>query len=287
MGVGNAAVRLTVKLYREGRFKGLRSVIELGSQDLHFEKRMDIYPLLQGALGRSDEELKALVEQAIARSTERDFGTRWLYELMGFTEYACIDADGRHGAFVWDLNLPVPQEHQGRYDLVTNHGTTEHVFNVYQSFKNIHDLSRPGGLMLHMLPMQGYLNHGFFNFQPCFYDDLASENQYEMVEKQLIIHPVDDPERQTMLQYSPDNFAQHFTPSSSALLAVVVRKVNDGPFRIPFHGVYGAESCLLPYYRVSLTSKIMQRAAVVLLRDENSMARRAIRKLQRMFGANR
>jgi hypothetical protein len=287
MGVGNAAVRLTVKLHRDGRFKGFGSVIELGSQDLHFANRMDVYPLLQGNIDRQDAELKRIVEDAVRRSTERDFGTRWLYELMGFTRYACVDADGRHGAFVWDLNLPIPADQQGKYDFVTNHGTTEHVFNVYQSFKNIHDLTRPGGLMLHMLPLQGYLNHGFFNFQPCFYDDLAAENRYEIIEKQLIIHPVEDPEQQTMVAYTPESFAQNFTSTSSALLAVVLRKVVDSPFRIPFHGAYGAESCLLPYYRVSLTSKIMQRVAVYLLRDENSVARRAIRGLQKLFGAKR
>jgi hypothetical protein len=54
-----------------------------------------------------------------------------------------------------DLNFDdVPDKHKGKYQLVTNFGTTEHVANQNQAMKIIHDLTAVGGVMVHNLPMQ-------------------------------------------------------------------------------------------------------------------------------------
>ena len=65
---------------------------------------------------------------------------------------------------------------------MTNFGTTEHVFNIGQSFENIHNLLNVGGLQLHTLPAYGYIDHGFYNIHPCAYLDMAKANEYEIVD---------------------------------------------------------------------------------------------------------
>ena len=62
---------------------------------------------------------------------------KYLYEWLGVTEYDSIDADGLYGAHVFDLNKDIGESYnfKKQYDLVTNHGTTEHVFNQYRCFK--------------------------------------------------------------------------------------------------------------------------------------------------------
>ena len=59
------------------------------------------------------------------------------YEAFGINEYACIDADGANDALVYDLNCDISKSHEAHrtYDIVTNFGTTEHVFNQYNCFK--------------------------------------------------------------------------------------------------------------------------------------------------------
>ena len=70
--------------------------------------------------------------------------------------YASIDIDGSPGSIPLDLNYDeVPTEFIGKYDVVTNFGTTEHVANQLQSFKIVHDLATSGALMLHVLPTSG------------------------------------------------------------------------------------------------------------------------------------
>ena len=93
--------------------------------------------------------------------------------------YASIDIDGSPGSIPLDLNYDeVPAELMGRYDVVTNFGTTEHVANQLQSFKIIHDLAAAGALMLHVLPAGGMPNHGLFSYNPKFFWMLGRSNGF-------------------------------------------------------------------------------------------------------------
>src|SRR5205823_3928504 len=80
----------------------------------------------------------------------------------------------------------VPPEHRGAYDLVTNCGTTEHVVNQINSFRVIHDLTKPGGgYMLHDLPWSGMFNHGLVNYKPHLFWRLCESNHYSVVDMRL------------------------------------------------------------------------------------------------------
>lgn len=106
----------------------------------------------------------------------RDF---WLW--LGF-DYAAVDIDGSPGSIPLDLNYDsAPPGETGKYDLVTNFGTTEHVANQLNAFKLIHDLTRHGGLMVHQLAAQGMLNHGLVNYNLKFFWMLGRSNGYNFV----------------------------------------------------------------------------------------------------------
>ena len=106
----------------------------------------------------------------------RDF---WLW--LGF-DYGAIDIDGSPGSIGLDLNYDsVPPEVKGKYDLVTNFGTTEHVANQLNAFEVIHDLTSHRGIMLHELPAQGMLNHGLVNYNFKFFWMLARSNGYRFI----------------------------------------------------------------------------------------------------------
>src|SRR3546814_7323570 len=86
------------------------------------------------------------------------------------------------GAKVVDLNKPIKGHHYdllGKFDLVTNNGTGEHIFNQDAVFENVHDLAKVGGAMLHILPMSPWVNHGFYNYNPILFRDIAAANRYE------------------------------------------------------------------------------------------------------------
>ena len=73
----------------------------------------------------------------------------------------------------------MPAELKGRFGLVTNFGTTEHIANQLNAFKVIHDLAAVHGVMMHHLPAQGMLNHGLVNYNPKFFWMLARSNGYK------------------------------------------------------------------------------------------------------------
>jgi SAM-dependent methyltransferase len=224
MGIGIPSLNLTLSLWKDGWFEGFDSVIELGSQDLHapqdeiglvFDKLLDL-PLPDG---------------------ERSYTPKLFYYGMGFKHYQCIDLDGRHSALKFDLNKDISKEYDFRqtFNLVTNHGTSEHCFNQTMVFQNIHNLCSPGGIMLHVLPFQGYLNHGFFNYQPCFFRYLAEANNYRLIGLYLNI----DSTVGDISTYS-DELMNHLTlmPNSTMALFVVLQKQEDDVFHLPVDGKY-------------------------------------------------
>jgi len=288
MGLSKPSVEFTLRLYKEGFFKGFKSVIELGAQDFHFQPRQKLYELLQQKLDIDQGIIVNEFNKALEKSTADDFHPDWFYHLLGFEMYRCIDADGRHDAFVWDLNFPIPDEHKGKYDLVTDHGTSEHVFNVYQAFKNIHDLAHKSSVIIQMLPFQGHVDHGFFNFQPCFFEDLAFENDYEILKKAVVIYHVEDnAESAQIIPYTKESFKETYfqDKGSEAIFAIAMRRRTNKDFKIPFHGIYGS-SCLIPFYRRSFIQSWFQKLAVILLKNKNSVVRKIAKLAKKILEKN-
>lgn len=101
-----------------------------------------------------------------------------LFRHLG-AEYEAVDMVP--GCTRMDLNTDsVPDDKRGRFNLVTNYGTTEHLINQANAFKAVHDFTAPGGLMIHDLPYLGYPQHGFFSYTSLFFQRLAEFNHYEI-----------------------------------------------------------------------------------------------------------
>ncbi len=100
---------------------------------------------------------------------------------MGCGRYESIDGNGR-GTITADLNRPLNPRLHGAFNLVTDFGTGEHVFNQYQVFKTIHDLCAKDGFIVFDRPTQGYPVHCYWNANQCLWDDVATANDYEVLE---------------------------------------------------------------------------------------------------------
>jgi hypothetical protein len=83
-----------------------------------------------------------------------------------------------------DLRKPIANDLKGLFDVVTDFGTTEHVEgNYYEANKNIHDMCKVGGLIIRENPLTGnWIGHGHNYLDEKFYIDLASKNNYEILE---------------------------------------------------------------------------------------------------------
>jgi hypothetical protein len=108
--------------------------------------------------------------------------TKEFYKDIGFRKYVAIDVNTEKDAIALDLNMDLSEHYHfvEKFDLVTNNGTGEHIFNQYMVFKNIHNLCQVKGFMIHVLPFYGWVDHGFYNFQPNLFPCLALQNNYKL-----------------------------------------------------------------------------------------------------------
>lgn len=180
MAFHSLMMQLVARLRTE--LKPAPTVVELGNQTFKprsgdFEK---VAALLEAQAVPFDA---ALLREIWARGGEAlEASTADYYRALAFASYRTIDVNERYGGLVMDLNQDLAGHYGFRetFDLVTNNGTGEHVFNQSAVFGNAHALCAVGGVMLHVLPFFNYLNHGFFNFNPILFQDLAMANRYDV-----------------------------------------------------------------------------------------------------------
>jgi SAM-dependent methyltransferase len=199
------------------------SVIELGNQTFDptlsgslTEPEDLMFPLVLDFLARRGKAVdRARLQQLMAMSpAEQKPHTASYYTALGFRSYDAIDVNSMYGSLIMDLNVDLREAYgfETVYDLVTNNGTGEHVFNQAAVFKNMHQLTRVGGVMLFVLPFYNWLNHGFFNFNPLVFTDLAAANGYEIlrlgvgcaVGQQVAATGARVDDRQMRLRWQPD-----------------------------------------------------------------------------------
>lgn len=84
---------------------------------------------------------------------------------LGAATVDSMDAsDYEYATIVHDLNQPVPDKLRGRYTLVFDGGTTEHVFNYPQALANAIRLLAVGGHFISITSGNNQHGHGFYQF---------------------------------------------------------------------------------------------------------------------------
>jgi len=146
-----------------------------------------------------------------------------------------VDFNGTAAALKQDLNRPLRLAHS--YDVIINHGTAEHIFNIAQVFKSIHDACKVGGLMIHESPFVGWIDHGFYCLQPTLFYDLAAANGYAIVKVAIESIKLGGAIAVERREHIADLAAKGSIPPD-AMLFVVFRKVDAGDFKLPMQGYY-------------------------------------------------
>jgi hypothetical protein len=161
---------------------------------------------------------------------------KWIYELFLQPSLVdSIDMDGTPLACKRDLNqeleFPIP------YEVVINHGTAEHIFNIANVFRVMHDACKAGGLMIHESPFVGWVDHGFYCLQPTLFFDVAAANKYDI--RYLAIEHIESRMlHEVKSREEIHELARAGKLPNNAMLYVAMRKTADDAFKIPMQGVY-------------------------------------------------
>jgi len=163
--------------------------------------------------------------------------TKAFYESRGCTRYVALDVNEGMDAVIADLNEPVDLGET--FDLVTNNGTGEHIFDQRSVFENAHNLSHKW--IVHMLPMTPWINHGFFNFNPILFRDLAYANNYKG--KIWITNRFGEGQEVEEVELFREKKAKALAKAALEIkgdvsVIAIFKKTNEEPFKIPFQGKY-------------------------------------------------
>lgn len=155
------SINIAVQLARVApHLKDCRNGLMLGRQKMHFRPPEWTPRLLR--------ELAALGIEAGPEDIfqEDDFCEAFL-ATIGFPPMESLDFTAAEGAeHIHDLSQPIPSRLKAKFDLIYDGGTTEHVFDIAQSFRNADAMLRTGGYFLSCVGTEGWFGHGFYQVGP-------------------------------------------------------------------------------------------------------------------------
>ena len=219
-------------------FKGQdkkKSIINIGSFDLIEREDLDLAQELLKALSIDISNIN--IEKYIDK---KRISSKVLWEYLGFEEILFIDADAAHKSLVYDLNFDLEDKYnfKNTFDVVANFGTTEHIFNQHSAFQNIHKLCKTNGLMIHSLPIQGAYEHGLYNYHPNFFWALSAVNNYKIEYFGVRHKDLQNYELVDIKNTVVNVFLKSINANDTFGAFVILRKLNDSKFKIPFQGRY-------------------------------------------------
>src|SRR3954470_10964626 len=140
MAIGCIHTEWLFRLKRKGLFAGRERLIDLGPQDVQVTRTwLEAAATLHDGVAQASRIAAFSAGDQPRRDCQRDF-----YALFGISHYESADIDDDRADHRWDLNHPpltLP-----RFDVVTDFGTAEHVYDIAAVFGAMHRLTRPGGL---------------------------------------------------------------------------------------------------------------------------------------------
>lgn len=230
------------KLKESGAIGPTPSVLELGEANWYGDIPTETLSEAIEELAQDPESREQLHQRMVDVLCGESAYKSWdlakvFYKLfLDYRTIKAIDFNGTPDALKLDLNQPVALYE--KFDVLINGGTAEHVFNVFQFFKTSHELTKPGGLMVHTMPFLGWLEHGFYNFNPTFFWDLALANNYAVL---MLVYAEISPAR--MVQLGSRTQIVEMARSGSLgqnanLYAVFKKATSESEFRVPIQGIY-------------------------------------------------
>ena len=160
------------------QFAGEKRVASLGYPDLLVtpERLAGFFgaEVLASATRRPDID-NILALHGLTGQMDRVYDTVELLARRGI-RMDCLDIVASRGSeIIVDLNEQIAPTLVNQYEIVLDGGTMEHCFNVPQVLKNILSMTKVGGFIIHVNPLNMF-NHGFYSFSPTFYHDFYKQS---------------------------------------------------------------------------------------------------------------
>jgi SAM-dependent methyltransferase len=186
LAIDRGTARLLLEEDAKRPFYG--SILQLGRQTILFsENQLRSWAKRAGVdlaqpTNAAAERASQLACQALTGFSGGALDDGRFFRFLGFDHVVSCDASSYESAsLLLDLNQPVPTELHGKFDVVFNGGTMEHVFDVPCVLRNIHSMLKVGGRAIHIAPSSNMIDHGFYSFSPSLFCDYYQANRYQVL----------------------------------------------------------------------------------------------------------
>ena len=166
------------------------------------------------------------------------------YQFLGINEYVSIDMNKEHGSISLDFNLPLEDTSlYSQFDLVTDHGACEHAFNIAETYRTMHRLCKPKGLIVIAQSLWG--GNGYFLYDESFFDGIAAANNYKIIFNSYVIttesKTPNGSDNQFHIPLNRDLLKTIDLSKASIGVYVVLQKQDKSDFKLPYQGHYLAK----------------------------------------------
>lgn len=126
----------------------------------------------------------AVIERKASFGSAADF-----FNALGFDCVDALDISNYEGAnVIGDLNDPgLPDRVTGRYDLIYDSGTIEHIFEITTALRTVDALLNKGGAIVHATPSNGFLDHGFWQVSPDMFRSFYGAGGYSCLTSSVLV----------------------------------------------------------------------------------------------------
>ena len=242
MGFIHANMVPLLKEHRARPFSG--RLLLLGQGDIYFS--LDAYERMAQAAGVTLEPGVPFRPSHIPEFAAKDYPhSVTVFRKLGFSAIDVLDYSAFEGAeIVFDLNSPKPpDELQGAFDVVIDHGTLEHVFHFPNALNNLFQLLKIGGRAAISAPSGNFFDHGFYMFQPTLFLDFFTANNWTINSIQVAQYtPNQETEPAFFADYMPGMFAAvSYGKLDNKLYTtqcIVTKTAESSGDRVPQQGLY-------------------------------------------------
>jgi hypothetical protein len=174
MGLDSNGVRFL--FYARGLGVNFERTAMIGRQSLDLTKA-ELRDVLQVFRHTVDNEL---IHRLFSESN--GYGEPLLAHLGAKSIHSFDFSEYEGATHLHDMNQEIPTDYKGRYSVVLDGGSLEHVFNFPLAIKNCMEMLEVGGYYLAITPANNFMGHGFYQFSPeMYFSVFKRQNGFELV----------------------------------------------------------------------------------------------------------
>lgn len=177
-------INIALELFSSKKLKSVNNILDMGSKELRVS-----YNQLKFAFDQTQIKFnKKKFEKLKIFPKGKRISTKNFWQELGIKNYKCSDINKNHDSVYIDLNKPLTDKKLlQKFDLVTDFGNNEHIFNIGEAYRTMYNLTKKNGYIWIFQSVYG--GNGFFNFDSSFFEGYAAANNLSIVHSCYLIYP--------------------------------------------------------------------------------------------------